>query len=155
MRSYLSQGSPAGCNSKPVETTQPSEGSGLKLSDSHNFEAVPGHGIRAQVDEHTVLVGTARWLTAEGNPLNGLGGAVDRLQAEGKTAVVAAVDGHVVSAIGIADTVKDGPVEAIATMRQQGLNVVMMTGDNRRTAEAIAGQVGISNGPAIQHGTGD
>jgi Cu+-exporting ATPase len=118
---------------------------GLALMEPESFEAVPGHGIRAQVDGHSVLVGTPRWLTAEGSMLNGLAPAVDQLQAEGKTAVVGAVDGRVVSAIGIADTVKDGSLDAIATLRRLGLNVVMMTGDNGRTADAIARQVGIEN----------
>ena len=85
---------------------------GLALSEPGGFEAVAGHGIRAQVDDHTVLVGTPRWLASEGNSLNGLGEAVERLQVEGKTAVVGAVDGEVLSAIGIADTVKGGSVEA-------------------------------------------
>jgi P-type Cu+ transporter len=118
---------------------------GLALSEPGGFEAVAGHGIRAQVDDHTVLVGTPRWLASEGSPLNGLSAEVERLQAEGKTAVVASIDGQVVSAIGIADTVKDSSAEAIATMRGLRLNVVMMTGDNRRTAEAIGRQVGIEN----------
>jgi len=118
---------------------------GLRLSEPQAFEAVAGHGIRAQVDGHSVLVGTPRWLAAEGSALNGLGSAVEQLQAEGKTAVVGAVDGRAVVAIGIADTVKDGSAEAIAALHHLGLQVAMMTGDNRRTAEAIAGQVGIEN----------
>ena len=72
--------------------------------------------------------------------------SVERLQAEGKTAVVAAIDGQIAGVIGVADTVKDGSAEAIAGLKRQGLEVVMLTGDNRRTAEAIAGQVGIDAG---------
>ncbi len=117
---------------------------GLALSDPQAFTAVSGHGIRAQVDDHEVLAGTPRWLASEGNVLNGLEGTVERLQSEGKTAIVGAVDGQAVAAIGIADTVKDGSAEAIAGLRRLGLEVVMVTGDNRRTADAIARQVGIS-----------
>jgi P-type Cu+ transporter len=118
---------------------------GLSLSEPRGFEAIAGHGIRAQVDNRAILVGTPRWLDTEASPLNGLGEAVERLQIEGKTAVVGAIDGHVVGAIGIADTVKEGSVEAVAAMRRLGLNVVMMTGDNQRTAEAIARLVGIES----------
>ncbi len=118
---------------------------GLKLSEPEGFEAVPGHGIRALVDGCEVLVGTPRWLSSEGMDLNGLVPAVEQMQSEGKTAVVAAVDRRIVGAIGIADTVKDGSVEAIATLNRLGLESVMMTGDNQRTARAIAGQVGIDH----------
>ena len=116
---------------------------GLLLSEPDGFQAVAGHGIHAQVDGHSVLVGTPRWLASEGIPTGGLDAAIDKMQGEGKTAVIGAVDGLALGALGIADTVKDGSVEAIAGLRRQGLSVVMLTGDNRRTAEAIARQVGV------------
>ena len=116
---------------------------GMRLSRPELFEAIAGHGIRAIVDGRQVVVGTPRLLENEGVPPDGAAQTVERLQAEGKTAVVAAVDGQVAGVIGIADTVKPGAAVAIAGLVQQGLQVVMLTGDNRRTAQAIAAQVGI------------
>jgi Cu+-exporting ATPase len=109
----------------------------LTLSEPQGFEAIAGQGVRAQVDGHEVLVGAPRWL--EANLI------VERLQSEGKTAVVVAIDGQVAGVIGVADTVKEGSAEAIAGLKRQGLQVVMLTGDNRRTAEAIARQVGVDH----------
>jgi Cu+-exporting ATPase len=116
---------------------------GLALADPQDFEAVPGKGIRAQVDGHTVLVGKPEWLDAENIPLGDLAAEVERLQADAKTAVVVAVDGKATGVIGIADTLKEGSAEAVAQLRTLGLEPVMLTGDNRRTAEAIGAQVGI------------
>ena len=116
---------------------------GMRLSQPERFEAVAGHGIRAIVDGRHVLVGTPRLLGNEGIETGDAAQTVERLQGEGKTAVVAAVDGQVAGVIGISDTVKPGAAEAIAGLVQQGLQVVMLTGDNRRTAQAIAAQVGI------------
>jgi len=82
-------------------------------------------------------------MAEQGIHLNGLAPQVERLQAEGKTAILAAVDGEAVGVIAVADTVKEGSVEAIAELHRLGLEVVMITGDNRRTAEAIARQVGV------------
>jgi Cu+-exporting ATPase len=82
-------------------------------------------------------------MAGEGIDAQGLTAEVERLQAEGKTAVIAALDGQAAGVIGIADTVKPGAAAAISGLKRQGLQVVMLTGDNRRTAEAIAAQVGI------------
>ena len=119
------------------------EGRGLTLADPQNFEAVAGRGIRAQVEGHAVLVGKPAWVDAEGVPLGDLAAEVERLQAEAKTAVVVAVDGEAAGVLGIADTLKEGSAEAMAQLRALGLETVMLTGDNRRTAQAIAEQVGI------------
>jgi Cu+-exporting ATPase len=81
----------------------------------------------------------------DGRGLNGLDAEVARLQAEGKTAMLVAVDGQALGVIGVADTVKEGSAAAIAALKDQGLDVVMLTGDNPRTAEAIAAQVGIEH----------
>ncbi len=107
------------------------------------FEAIAGHGIRATVLGRAVVVGTVRLMQGEGIPADGLVPLIERMEADGKTTVVAAIDGVAAGVIGIADTVKPGAGDAIAALKQQGLQVVMMTGDNRRTAEAIAHQVGI------------
>jgi Cu+-exporting ATPase len=119
------------------------ETQGLALADPRDFEAIPGKGIRAQVEGHVVLVGKPDWLSTEGIPLEDLATAVERLQAEAKTAVAVAIDGEIAGVLGIADTLKENSVQAVALLRNLGLEPIMLTGDNRRTAEAIARQVGI------------
>jgi Cu+-exporting ATPase len=116
---------------------------GLVLAEPQAFEAVAGQGIRARVDGHTVLVGKPQWLEAEGIALDELAASVEGMQAAAQTAVAVAIDGHAAGVLGIADALKDGSAEAVAQMRRLGLEVVMLTGDNRRTAEAIAAQAGI------------
>ena len=116
---------------------------GLSLSEPANFEGIAGHGIAATVDGHRVLVGNLRLMERESVYLNGLGSKATRLQNEAKTAMWLAVDGQASAIIGVADTIKDGSREAVEAMHRLGLTVVMMTGDNRATAEAIAGEVSI------------
>ena len=93
--------------------------------------------------DHAVLAGKPEWLEAENVPLGDLAAEVERLQAEAKTAVVVAVDREAAGVLGVADTLKEGSAEAVAQLHALGLEAVMLTGDNRRTAEAIATQVGI------------
>jgi Cu+-exporting ATPase len=119
------------------------EARGLALADLQDFEAVAGHGIRAQVEGHTVLVGKPAWIEGEGISLKSMADEIERLQAETKTAVVVAVDGQAAGALSIADALKEGSAGAVAQLRQLGLETVMLTGDNARTAEAIAVEVGI------------
>ena len=95
-----------------------------------------------------MVVGAWRLLSNEGIDPGDAAQAVERLQGDGKTAVVAAIDGKLAGIIGIADTVKPGAAEAIAGLKCQGLQVVMLTGDNFRTAQAIAAQVGIEQASA-------
>ena len=116
---------------------------GLSLSQPERFEAESGHGVSAHVDGREVLVGNLRMMTQRGLALNGLAREVERLQAEAKTAVVAAVDGQVAGVIAVADTLKEGSVEAIAELHRLGLQVVMITGDNQKTAEAIGKAAGV------------
>ena len=116
---------------------------GLALSEPQAFEAVAGGGVRATVDGRVVLVGTTRLLTENGVPLNGLSEQVTRLQGEAKTAMLVAVDGEAVGIIAVADTVKPTSKEAIDQLHAMGIEVVMLTGDNPRTAQAIADQVGV------------
>jgi Cu+-exporting ATPase len=118
---------------------------GLALVEPLGFRAEAGQGVEAEVDGRRVAVGNLRMMAARGYALNGLEAAVDRLQGEAKTAMLVAVDGAVRGVIAVADTVKDGSREAIADLRRMGLRVVMLTGDNRRTAEAIARQVGVDD----------
>ena len=118
---------------------------GLALVEPLGFRAEAGQGVEAEVDGRRVAVGNLRMMAARGYALNGLEAAVDRLQGEAKTAMLVAVDGTVRGVIAVADTVKEGSREAIADLRRMGLRVVMLTGDNRRTAEAIARQVGVDD----------
>jgi P-type Cu+ transporter len=116
---------------------------GLLLSDPQGFKAEVGHGVQAQVDGKLVEVGNMRMFQARNLPFNGLAEEVDRLQSEAKTAMVVAVDDCIRGVIAVADTVKDGSIEAIQSLHAMGLKVAMITGDNKQTAEAIARQVGV------------
>jgi P-type Cu+ transporter len=115
----------------------------LPLGEPEAFEAIAGQGIRAQVDGQQVLLGTVRLMAQQGISLDGLAADVERLQGEGKTAMLGALNGQAAGIIAVADTVKEGSAEAIAGLRRQGLKVIMLTGDNLRTAQAIASQVGV------------
>jgi Cu+-exporting ATPase len=124
---------------------QKAQEQGCILTTMDDFEAISGRGIRAVVDGKTVLVGSPRFISEEGMVLSALQDEIDRLQSQARTAVLVAVDGSVAGTIGIADAVKPTSAKAIATLRELGLQVVMMTGDNQRTAEAIAREVGITD----------
>lgn len=120
---------------------------GITVPQASGFESVTGRGVRAELDNQTVLVGSARLLRENGvaeDELNQLQAERDRLESQGRTAVLVAVDAHAAGVIGIADTLKPHAQDAVAALRAMGLEVVMLTGDNRRTAEAIAAQAGIS-----------
>jgi Cu+-exporting ATPase len=114
-----------------------------KLSQPEGFKATIGQGVEAVVDGRSVWVGNRRMMEARGLALNGLEAEISRLQAEAKTAMLVAVDGKVAGIIGVADTVKDGSVDAIAQLHHMGLRVAMITGDNQQTAAAIGKQVGV------------
>ena len=119
------------------------EARGVALADPQDFEAIPGKGVRALVEGHTVLVGKPGWVGQEGIALGDLAAEIERLQAEAKTAMVVAVDGEPAGVLSVADTLKEGSADAVAELHRLGLDVVMLTGDNRRTADAIAAQVGV------------
>lgn len=115
----------------------------LILADAVGFAATPGGGVEAEVDGRRVMVGSPRMITERGLNADLYAGDVARLQSEGKTTVLVAVDQTVCGAIAIADTVKEGSVEAIRQLHGMGIQVAMLTGDNAQTAQAIARQVGI------------
>jgi P-type Cu+ transporter len=102
---------------------------GLTLGQPEGFKAEMGHGVEAEVDGHQVLVGNLRLMSGRGLSLNGLETEVQRLQEEAKTAILVAVDGEVRGVIAVADTVKEGSIEAIAELKDMGLKVV---NDHRR-----------------------
>jgi len=116
---------------------------GLALMRPARFTAIAGAGIEAEVDGQLVLVGTPRLMAERGVALGALAAEVERLQQEGKTAMVVAVEGAPLGLIAVADTVRPGSAAAIAALRAQGSEVAMLTGDNARTAAAIAAQVGV------------
>ena len=116
---------------------------GLSLPDPAEFDSVTGRGLRALVEGRRLLVGTRRLLREEGIDPGPLEAEAQRLEAEGKTAILVALDGRPAGLLAVADTVKPDSAAAIAALRRLGLEVVMISGDNARTAEAIARQVGI------------
>ena len=116
---------------------------GLILDEPTNFSGIAGHGVVAEVNGRHVLLGNLRLMEREGVHLNGLEAKAQALQDEAKTVMWLAVDGQASAVIGVADTIKEGSKEAVAAMKARGLTVVMMTGDNQATANAIAAEVGI------------
>jgi heavy metal translocating P-type ATPase len=117
---------------------------GLDIVDVSDFASVAGHGVRGVVDGVLVHVGRRKLVAEAGLELSDrLEEAATRLEGEGRTAVFAGWDGHVRGVVSVADTLKDDAPAAVTALRSMGVAVVMITGDNRRTAESIAGQVGI------------
>lgn len=119
------------------------EEKGLELLGASAFKAIPGHGILTEINGQTVLLGNKKMMVENQIPLAGMEETSDRLAGEGKTPMYIAIDGQLAGMIAVADTLKSSSKQAVAKLHQMGLEVVMMTGDNRRTAEAIAKQVGI------------
>lgn len=116
---------------------------GLQLGQPERFSATAGQGVEAMVEGHRVWVGNRRMIESRGLVLNGLEKELARLQGEAKTAMLVAVDGKLSGIIGVADTLKEGSVDAITTLHRMGLRVAMITGDNHQTANAIGKQVGV------------
>jgi len=116
---------------------------GLPLAEPGRFEAVAGQGILAEVEGHQIALGNLKMMRGRAIPLNGLEARAERLAAQAKTAMWVAVDGKAAGLIAVADTIKPGSREAVEQMHHLGLKVVMMTGDNQATAEAIAQEAGI------------
>jgi len=116
---------------------------GVQLDDPTDFEAVAGLGIRAHVGGQSVLLGNRRLMEHAGIPLRAAEETLSRLQDEGKTAMILAVDGKADGVLAVADTAKEHSRAAVAALRRMGIEVVMLTGDNVRTAQAIGKQLGI------------
>jgi heavy metal translocating P-type ATPase len=116
----------------------------LDLADFDAFAAMPGRGVQATVAGRVVLIGSPRFLREQGVDLPGLEADLERMQSEGKTAVAIAQDGVAAGLIAITDAIKPDVADTIARLRDAGIEPVMMTGDNRRTAEAVAAQAGIA-----------
>ena len=117
---------------------------GLALSQATEFTAVPGFGATALVDSRRVAVGADRYMARLGLDVAGFAQTAAALADQGRTPLYAAVDGRLVAALAVADPVKPGTPAALAALRALGLRIVMVTGDNRRTADAIARGLGIT-----------
>jgi len=116
---------------------------GLELAEPSEFEVIAGRGLQATVDGREVLIGNRRFIESEAGAREALVRRAEEFSAEGKTPVFAAIDGKPVGVVAIADTLKEHSAEAVRALQRMGIEVAMITGDNRRTAEAIARQVGI------------
>jgi Cu+-exporting ATPase len=116
---------------------------GLTLLDPINFQAIAGHGIEATVNSKRVLLGNERLMQERGIPLNRMAEKARELSSQGKTPMFLSIDERCAGIIAVADTLKENSKEAVETLHRMGLEVVMLTGDNERTAKAIAGQIGI------------
>jgi Cu+-exporting ATPase len=117
---------------------------GIDLPVSTGFDSITGKGIQATVDGHAVLVGTTKLLTGAGIDTAGCEALVAELSGQGKTPVLVAVDDHAAGVLAVADTVKPESAAAIAALTGLSIDVVMITGDNARTAAAIATEVGVA-----------
>ncbi len=116
---------------------------GLDIPEAQDAQAVPGHGIQARVEGETVGVGSARFMDRLGVDASAVAERLEQLAAEGATPVLATAGGRVVALLAVADPLKESSEAALAAMRRLDLTTVMLTGDNRRTAETVARAVGI------------
>lgn len=119
------------------------ENKGLKFLKIQSFNALPGHGIEVNIENQSILLGNKRLMLDRGISLDLVEMTADTLAGEGKTPMYIAKDGQMAGIIAVADTVKENSLKAIEKLHKMGLEVAMITGDNKRTAEAIAKQVGI------------
>lgn len=115
----------------------------VSLTQVKNFQAIAGSGVQAFVSDSLVQIGTQRWLTELGINTISLQQYKDTWEAAGKTVILIAVDGELQGIMGIADALKPSSAAVVKALQKLGLEVIMLTGDNRKTAEAIAKQVGI------------
>ncbi len=118
-------------------------GKGIDIPDGQDFEAIAGHGVRVTFEGSNVLLGTRKLMNDSGMDPAPLNEAMESLEHEGKTAMLISRDGDIIGIIGVADTLKEHSAEAVEYLQKMGITTVMITGDNRLTAEAIARQVGI------------
>ena len=115
----------------------------LALANAEGFTAIPGHGVGGRIDGREVLLGNAKLMRDRGIAIGALHAEWERLAGEGKTPMYVAIDGTAAGLVAVADTVKPDSKEAIAVLKRLGIEVVMLTGDNERTAKAIAREVGV------------
>ncbi len=115
------------------------------IPDPDSFEAIPGRGIKAVIGDKTILIGTRKLMDEQGIRLDGVEEIITGFEDEGKTVMLFASEGRLEAVVAVADTLKENSREAIEDLKKMGIEVYMITGDNKRTANAIAKQVGITN----------
>ena len=116
---------------------------GIALDDVKDFEAIPGQGVQARVNGNTVALGNAALMEAKGLHLDGLDTRAVEMSNQGKTPIFVASDGVVIGAIAVADTLKQEATEVVSRLHDMGMEVIMLTGDSQRTAEAVAGRLAV------------
>lgn len=116
-----------------------------EIKDPEKFNAIPGHGVEAIVDSKIILLGTRKLMKEKKVDFTQHEDKMSELENQGKTAMLMAIDGNIAGIIAVADTVKENSKEAIKELQALGIDVVMITGDNQRTAQAIAKEVGITH----------
>ncbi|MFB6469432.1 heavy metal translocating P-type ATPase [Cytobacillus sp. Hz8] len=116
---------------------------GIQLLEVKNFNAIPGHGIQVEINNLLVLIGNKKLMLNHNIEINPVISQMEKFEGEGKTAMLMAVNEQLAGIIAVADTVKESSADAIKNLKKQGIEVIMITGDNRLTAEAIANQVGV------------
>jgi len=118
----------------------------IVLPEASNFKAIPGHGVEGKVGGKKYYFGNRKLITdVVGLKVGEIEAKISRLESEGKTAMILASEKEVLGMVAVADTIKENTIEAISALKKKGIQVFMITGDNRRTAEAIAKQIGITN----------
>ncbi|WP_333595108.1 heavy metal translocating P-type ATPase [Anaerospora hongkongensis] len=118
---------------------------GLPFEDPEEFTAIPGHGVKAIVEGKQILVGTRKLMRENNIEIQLVIKEIERLEQQGKTVMLLAIEQEMAGLIAVADTVKESSAQAVAQLQQLGIEVWMMTGDNERAAKAIAGSIGINN----------
>lgn len=118
---------------------------GLSLTEPSDFQAIPGKGIKAEIEGKEILVGTIRLMKDKNISTANAESDLEILESQGQTAMVLSVDGNVTGIIGVADILKETSKDAVLALKDLGIEVIMLTGDNRRTADYIANQAGIDN----------
>lgn len=119
------------------------EDKGIELGKVQFFEAIPGYGVQATVSGHGVVIGTRKLMQQYSIDISTIQQGMEALEENGKTAMLAAIDGQYAGIVAVADTIKDTSKEAIRRLQEMGISVIMMTGDNKRTAIAIGHEVGV------------
>lgn len=116
---------------------------GIELGSIQFFEAIPGYGVQATISGQGVIIGTRKLMQQYGINISSMLPVMEELEKNGKTAMLAGINGQYAGLVAVADTIKDTSKEAVRRLQEMGINVLMMTGDNERTAQAIGKEVGI------------
>ena len=124
---------------------QKSKEENMTLAKPDHFEAIPGHGIRVEIEGKDMYIGNRKLMLEQKIDLSSMEKESNRLADEGKTPMYLSVDGELAGIIAVADTLKENSMKAVKELRRRGVEVIMITGDNKRTAKAIAKQVGIDS----------